>query len=180
MVNLSYNLTPLMEQLHRRLLQQKHPNAFAIANFGDGPILTYRGIKTRVSLLSISITNGNQHIELSQRSTPPYLTALAQEKPGQPILTAIYLASQDPVLEQSTEHRLTGQVFAYSQSPDGASCTLAHALYLSEHSHLFASTDRYNSLLLEGHPELCSHLLLCGEMIDSLLHEEKKGGTYEA
>lgn len=176
-MNLPYICTPLMEQIDKRLNQQDHPNAFAIANFGDGPMLTYRGRKAWVSRLSVSLYYGNQHIELSQSSEPPYLIALVQEKPSQPILTVIYHTAPDPVLEQSMDHRLTGQVFAYGQSQDGSICNIAHALYLAERSQVFASAGRYNSLLLESHPELCSHLRLCGEMIDVLLHQ-RKGDTY--
>lgn len=173
----SYTLTPLMEQIDKRLNRQGHPNGFAIANFGEGPVLAYRGRKSRVSILSVSLHCGNQHIELSQSSEPPYLIALVQEKPSQPILTVLYRTAPDPVLEQCMDHRLTGQVFAYGQSPDGSACTLAHALYLAERSQVFAASDRYNSLLLEGHPELCSHLRLCGEMIEVLLRQ-RKGDIY--
>ena len=176
-MNPSYTCTPLMERIDRLLNRQGHPNAFAIANFGDGPMLTYRGRKSWVSLLSVSLHCGSQHIELSQSSEPPYLIALVQEKPSQPILTVVYRAAPEPVLEQSMDHRLTGQVFAYGQTPDGSTCNLAHALYLAERSQVFATVGRYNSLLLEGHPELCGHLLLCEEMIDVLLHQ-RKGDAY--
>lgn len=173
-MKLPYKPTPLMEQIYKQVIQQGHPNAFAIANFGEGPMLTYRKRKCWMNLLSISLMFGGQHIELSHLSAPPYFIALVQEKPDQPILTVFYQADPDPVLEQSVDHRLTGQVFAYGQSPDGSVCNIAHAVYLPEHSHVFVSAGRRNSLLMESHPELCSHLLLCGEMIETLLHQ--KGG----
>lgn len=173
----TYTCTPLMAKVDDWLNRKGHPSAFAIANFGDGPMLTYRGRKSRVSILSVSLHCGNQHIELSQSSEPPYLIALVQEKPSHPILTVLYRTAPDPVLEQSMDHRLTGQVFAYGQSPDGSICNVAHALYLAERSQVFAASDRYNSLLLEGHPELCSHLRLCGEMIEVLLRQQK-GNIY--
>ena len=173
----TYICTPLMVEIDDWLNRKGHPNGFAIVNFGEGPVLTYRRRHCRVSLLSVSLHCGSQHIELSQSSEPPYLIALVQEKPSQPILTVLYHSAPDPVLEQSVDHRLTGQVFAYGQSPDGSACTLAHALYLAERSQVFAASDRYNSLLLEGHPELCSHLRLCGEMIEVLLRQ-RKGDIY--
>lgn len=172
----TYTYTTLMEQIDM-LNRKGHPNAFAIANFGDGPMLNYRGQRSWVSILSVSLHCGNQHIELSQVSEPPYLIALVQEKPSQPILTVIYRTAPDPVLEQGIDHSLTGQVFAYGQSRDESICNIVHALYLAEHSQVFASAGRYNSLLLERHPELCSHLRLCGEIIDVLLHQ-RKGDTY--
>lgn len=169
MLNFSYKPTPLMEQIDRRLNKNHHPQAFAVADFGDGPVLTYRGRHSRVSLLSVSLVHGEQHIELSQLSKPPYLIALVQEKPDQPILTVLYHSDPYPALEQSTERRLMGQVFAYGQSQDGSMRTVAHAVYLPEHSAVFAAADRCNSLLLESHPELCGHLCACGEIIDRLL-----------
>ena len=176
MINFSYKPTPLMEQIDRRLNRSHHLQAFAVADFGDGPILTYRGRHSRVSKLSILLFHGEQRIELSQFSKPPYLIALVQEKPDQPILTALYRSDPYPVLEQSTECRLTGQVFAYGQSQDGSMRTAAHAVYFPEHTAVFAVTDRLNSLLLESHPELCAHLCACAEIIDRLLHQQKEWG----
>lgn len=174
-----YNLTPLMEQLDKRFFQHGHPNAFAIADFGEGPLLTYRKHRSRVSVLSVNLTSGERHIKFSNHSKPPYLIVLAQEKPNLPISTVIYRESPDAILEQDMESRLTGQVLAYGQSPDGNNHTLVHALYLPECSRVYAAVARHNSLLLEGHPDLCGHLLTCGAMIDTVLRRNKEEVDHE-
>lgn len=175
----TYNPTPLMERINKQLIQQGHLNAFAIADFGEGPILTYRKCHSRVSTLSVNLTDGKRSIKFSNHSKPPYLIALAQEKPDQPIFTVAYREAPNPVLEHGLESHITGQVLAFGRSPSGSLHTLAHALYLPEYSCVFASVVRNNSLLLEGNPELCGHLLTCGAMIDALLCQNKKEVDHE-
>ena len=169
----SYNPTPLMEQINKQLFQRGHPNAFAIADFGEGPILTYRKMHSRIDILSACLTAEGKRIEFTHLSKPPYFIALAQEKPDLPILTVIYRDTPDAVLEQSADARLTGQEPAYGHSAINDVHTFVHAVYLPTHSNVFALAERKNSLLLEGHPEVCKHLLLCGSMMDTLLRRDK-------
>jgi hypothetical protein len=169
----SYNLTPLMEQINRQLLQRGHPNAFAIADFGEGPILTYRKMHSRIDILSVCLITEGKRIEFTHLSKPPYFIALAQDKPDTPILTTIYREASDAVLEQGMDTHLTGQVLAYGYSATSDVHTFVHAVYLPTHSNVFALAERKNSLLLEGHPEVCRHLVLCGSMMDTLLRKDK-------
>lgn len=175
----SYNPTPLMEQINKQLFQRGHPNAFAIADFGEGPILTYRNMHSRIDILSVCLTAKGKRIEFTHLSKPPYFIALAQEKPDLPILTVIYLDTPDAVLEQGMDAHLVGQVLAYGRSAGDDTHTFVHAVYASEHSNVFALAERKNSLLLEGHPEVCRHLLLCGSMMDNLLRRDKGDVCHE-
>lgn len=148
-----------------------HPNAFAIADFGEGPILTYQKMHSRIEVLSVCLTSGNKRMEFSQLSKPPYLLALIQERPDVPISTVVYRDAPDTVLEQGSDCHLTGQIFAYGRSKDGGTHTLLHAVYLPAHSNIFACIEQKNSLFLESHPEVCEHLLVCGAMMDALLRQ---------
>lgn len=170
----SYNPTPLMEQLNKQFFLRGHPNAFAIADFGEGPILTYRKTHSHIDVLSVCLTSGGKRIELSHLSKPPYFIALAQEKTDSPILTVIYRDAPDAVLEQGVDAHLIGQVLAYGRSMSSGSRTLVHAVYSPAHSDVFALCEQKNSLFLERHPEVCSHLLLCGSMVDALLRRDRE------
>lgn len=173
-----YIPTPLMTQISKRIFEQKNPLAFAIADFGEGPILTYQGYHTRLSTVSINLRQGDQHIEFSHLSQPPYFIAVAQDSPQQPVFVVLYSSESTPMLEHGVDDGLIGQVFAFGESQDGARRTLAHALCLPKCSQVFATRGFKYSILLEEHPELCNHLLLCGEMIDFLFRQGIIGDTY--
>lgn len=174
-MNPSYIYTPLTEQITKRILEQKHPLAFAICDFGDGPILTYRGHYSRLSTLSVDLRRGDQHIELSHLSRPPYFVAVAQDVPRQPLLLVLYGSGPTPMLEHSTDDGLVGQVFAFGGLPDGSHQTLVHALCSPGCSNVFAQKGLKYSILFEEHPELCAHLFLCGGMINALLGQKGDG-----
>lgn len=176
-MNYSYISTPLMERINKHFLLQRHPLAFAACDFGEGAILTYRGHHIRLSTLSVDLRQGDQHIELSHLSQPPYFVAVAQDAPRQPLLLVLYGSGPTPMLECSTDDRLVGQVFAFGGLADGSRQMLAHALCLPGFSNVFAQKNLKYSILLEEHPELCEHLFLCGGMINALLSPGEGGDT---
>lgn len=175
----NYILTPLMEQISKCISQQ-HPRAFIIADRGDGngPILGHQGHHVRVTTLSIDLKQGSQHIKLSHLSQPPYLIAVALERSLQPLLIVLYREGPKPIFEHSNEDGLIGQVLAYSKAPDGTERTLAQALCLPKAAHVFAPTSIRDSILLEEHPELCDHLLLCSATISFLLNQSERSDLH--
>lgn len=175
----NYTFTPLSSYLYKKVLKAGHPNGFYVYNFGDGPTMGYRTHQCRVRLFSLYLTDGSQKIQLSHNSPPPYLAVLLQEQPDQPILTVVYAVETEPVLEQSEENRLTGQILACGQSRYNGEQTVGHALYLPQNSQIFAAESRYSSMLMDGGAEVCRHLLTCGNMIDGLLHNETSAAEAE-
>lgn len=164
--------TPQMERIHHLIFAQHSPHAFAIANQGKGPVLTYQGHHCWVNTLAAHFICGNQHMAFSHLSQPPYFIAVAQEKDGGPLLMSMYRSGPDPLFEVNEDIDLTGHIIAYSQSADGVNQAFAQAIFLPRHSHLFVNLDRRDSMLLEDHPEVCRHLLMCSVLIEDLLEKQ--------
>lgn len=159
--------TPLQQRVSKQITDG-NPRAFAIADLGQGPILTYRGHHVRLDCVSIDLARGTQHIEIPRLDLPPYTVLLAQE--GTRVSLCLYMSQNaTPVLEHNVEDGMRGQVFGAAFSKDGEPPMLAHALFQPTFSSVFTSVSGHESLLMEQHPELCNHCTLCAAMIGELL-----------
>lgn len=170
----NYAPTPLQQQIVKQV-NSGHPHAFAISDLGNGPILTNRGYTIHLDLVSIDLTYGTQHVEISQFTLPPYMLLLAQDKRDQRISLILYQANPDPVLSYNGVGSIEGQIIGCSKPKDGGFSAFAHALFDDQCSEVFAKTPYRNSLLVAEDPELYRHLILCAKTIDRLLRF-KKGG----
>lgn len=178
MKNPNYITSPQMQRIQKDVMQC-HPFAFIIGDFGEGPILHYSGRRARMNIVSVNLVHSGQHINLSQMSQAPYLIAVTQAKPGHPVLTTIYGRDPRPLFEDTTGDELTGQVLAFGETANGLDRSLAHALLRPRCSRVFTTAGIKGSILMEQHPELCCHLLLCGDIISHLLNQNRKGEKYE-
>lgn len=169
----NYTLTLLSSYLYKKVLKAGHPNGFCVYNFGDGPVMAYRTHQCRAQSFSLRLKDGGQKIHLSHNSPAPYLVVLLQEQPDRPILTVVYTAGTEPVVEQGEEKRLRGQILVSGQSQFSGKQVAVQALYWPQSSHVIAAGNRYNSMLMDGSDEVYWHLLICGGMIDRLLSSEE-------
>lgn len=165
--------TPQMERIHHMIFDQHSPHAFAIVNQGKGPVLAHQGHHCWVKTLAAHFICGSQQMAFSHLSQPPYFIAVAKETDDGPLLMSRYQSGPDPLFESNGDVDLTGHIIAYSQSADGVNHALAQAVFLPRCSHLFVKLDRCRgSMLLEDHPELCKHLLMCSVLIEDLLDKQ--------
>lgn len=156
-----YAQTPLAA----RLLQPSfRARSFSVANFGDGPLLQYRGNACPISTMELRLIQSSGILELTHLSPPPYLLIVGRERDTLPLLTVLYQEDRYPVLEYDGSTDMTGQILAYG-CEYGQGEVLAHAVYAAQKSQVYTACDRTCSLLLEGNAELCKHLLLCGKLM---------------
>lgn len=167
----TYTPSPLMERIHKLIFRQHSPRAFAVADFGDGPVLTYRDKQCRVNTLTVHLVHDGQRVVFSHRAKPPYLLATAQEGASGPLLLSLYQAGPTPLVESDSGSGLTGHITALAQSPDRTNQAVAQALFLPQNSHILADIHPRGSLLLESHPELCDHLLMGSILVEGLLEQ---------
>lgn len=172
----TYTPSALMCRIHKLIFSQHSPRAFAVADFGDGPVLTYRDKQCKVNALAVHLVCDGQRVAFSHRARPPYLLAAAQEGASGPLLLSLYQAGTAPLLESDGASGLTGHIIALAQSPDGANQAIAQALFLPQNSHILADIHPRGSLLLESHPEVCDHLLLGSILVESLLEQLEERG----
>ena len=180
-----FTSTALSLKLTDEITKKRPHYAFAIFNFGDGPTLFYRNHRSRMKVFLVDLRQGKKSFYLDNQSKPPYIIMLAQNIPEQPADIVLYHESPNPLLEYSAGNRpLDGQIIAYGMSCDGSQHALVHTLYSPTHSNVFVTVDREfsSSTAIVDHPDLCKHLLLCGQSIFyfmNLLQEkqkEEKGG----
>ena len=172
----NYIPSPLMERIHKLIFSQHSPHAFAVADFGDGPVLTYRNNQCKVNALTVHLIRDGQRVAFSHRAKPPYLFAVAQEGTSGPLLLSLYQTGPTPLIESDGASGLTGHIIALAQSPDGTNQAIAQALFLLQNSHVLADVHPKGSLLLESHPELCDHLLMGSILVESLLEQLEDRG----
>ena len=173
MKNPNYTPTPL-QQLIAGQIQSGNPQSFAIADFGEGPILTYRGRHVHLDLVTINLVKGTQHVKISHR-THPYIVLLSQNMRGKYVNLVLYGADSMPVIEYKGTDGLRGQVFGYAQAVNGENPVAAYALFQPHCALDFPKS----SLHMEQNPELCNHLAACAAMIDELFQPEERGSVYE-
>lgn len=168
MKKIKYQPTPLVQRIHAVVSRQGR-QAFAVANFGDGLGLTYRGCQCQVDTFCLNLLHEGKSFTLSQLSSPPFFVLAAREAEDKPLAMAIYGDSPFPLLEIVGNESVTGQILVHSASPTGVSQTFIHAVFAPGKSDIFALSSRFGSLLMEANAELCHHLLMCGKLTDSLL-----------
>lgn len=181
MKNINFMPCPLQQRISKQI-NDGNPHSFAIADLGQGPLLTYRGCHVRLDLVSIDLTCGSQHIEISSHDPTQYIVFLAQNGSFRPVKLVLYVAPNEmPVLEYNAEEEegLQGQVLGIAYSKDELSPILAHAIFQPQCSNVFALDAYRSSLLMEQNPELCNHCTLCAAIIGGLLHTKKGNGVNE-
>lgn len=180
-----FTSTALSLALTDKIQKKRSPYAFCISNLGNGPTLFYRNHRSRMKVFLVDLRQGKKSFYLDNQSKPPYIIMIAQDNQGQPADLVLYHESPNPLLEYSAGNRpLAGQIIAYGMSCDGSQHALVHTLYSPTHSNVFVTVDREFSCstAIVDHPDLCKHLLLCGQSIFyfmNLLQEkqkEEKGG----
>lgn len=169
----NYNPTPLQQRIGKQI-DSGNPRAFAIADLGEGPLLTYKGGHFRLDYVSIILTRGTQYIEIPRLDIPPYLVLLAQEDTR--VNLCLYMSQYTaPVFERNMEDETKGQVFAAAFSEDEKPRAIAHALFQPTFSKAFVLAGGQDSLIMEENPDLCNHCGLCAVMIEELLWGKKRG-----
>ncbi len=172
-----YSQSPIMARISNQIFTQRNPAAFAIVNLGDGPLLASQNNWCHTDYFVLHLICGNQAISFSQNSQPPYYLAVCKEKGDAPLLVSLYQSGPNPLFETEVGDNLTGHIIAHAQSLEDGRQLVAQAVVVPQRARVFTNITRRDSLLLEGHPELCNHLLLCSTLIETLMiqHQDEQG-----